>query len=179
MELALVRALPGDLSILTPSPAMTPTRWPSPRRPRRSGTSRPSVISPPTRRRSSSGRRRSPESHRRAAGLKAKYGLDIKPDNFIAISDGGGPATVRALVGRNGHGGRHLQHLNGDPAENGSSSWKTRRTTSGRQRRPLVSSQKKSDELKKVLDAGVGQTQHAGTDRTEHRRIGQLGCRPG
>ena len=27
-----------------------------------------------------------------------KYGLDIRPDNFIAISDGGGPATVKALL---------------------------------------------------------------------------------
>jgi len=31
-------------------------------------------------------------------GLKAKYGLDIAPNNFVAISDGGGPATVRALI---------------------------------------------------------------------------------
>ena len=31
-------------------------------------------------------------------GLKAKYGLDISPANFVAISDGGGPVTVRALV---------------------------------------------------------------------------------
>lgn len=31
-------------------------------------------------------------------GLKAKYGIEIKPENFVGISDGGGPATVRALV---------------------------------------------------------------------------------
>ena len=31
-------------------------------------------------------------------GLKAKYGLEIAPANFVAISDGGGPATVRALI---------------------------------------------------------------------------------
>jgi osmoprotectant transport system substrate-binding protein len=31
-------------------------------------------------------------------GLKDKYGLDIAPANFISISDGGGPATVRALT---------------------------------------------------------------------------------
>jgi osmoprotectant transport system substrate-binding protein len=31
-------------------------------------------------------------------GLKEKYGLDIAPANFIAISDGGGPATVKALT---------------------------------------------------------------------------------
>jgi osmoprotectant transport system substrate-binding protein len=32
-------------------------------------------------------------------GLKEKYGLDIAPANFVAISDGGGPATVQALTG--------------------------------------------------------------------------------
>ncbi|MGB3372708.1 MAG: ABC transporter substrate-binding protein [Rhodococcus sp. (in: high G+C Gram-positive bacteria)] len=31
-------------------------------------------------------------------GLKAKYGLDIAPGNYVPISDGGGPATVEALV---------------------------------------------------------------------------------
>ncbi len=30
-------------------------------------------------------------------GLKDRYGLDIAPANFVAISDGGGPATVQAL----------------------------------------------------------------------------------
>ena len=28
-------------------------------------------------------------------GLKEKYGLNIAPANFVAISDGGGPATVQ------------------------------------------------------------------------------------
>jgi osmoprotectant transport system substrate-binding protein len=31
-------------------------------------------------------------------GLKQNYGLDISPGNFVPIADGGGPATVRALV---------------------------------------------------------------------------------
>ncbi len=31
-------------------------------------------------------------------GLKAHYGLDIAADKFVPISDGGGPATVRALT---------------------------------------------------------------------------------
>ena len=30
-------------------------------------------------------------------GLQQKYGLNISPANFVAISDGGGPATVQAL----------------------------------------------------------------------------------
>lgn len=31
-------------------------------------------------------------------GLASKYGLDIAPQNYISINDGGGPATVDALV---------------------------------------------------------------------------------
>ncbi|MET7771232.1 ABC transporter substrate-binding protein [Nocardia sp. NPDC005366] len=31
-------------------------------------------------------------------GLKQNYGLDIAVNNFVPIADGGGPATVRALV---------------------------------------------------------------------------------
>ncbi|TSE01887.1 ABC transporter substrate-binding protein [Skermania sp. ID1734] len=31
-------------------------------------------------------------------GLKKNYGLDIAADNFVPISDGGGPATVQALA---------------------------------------------------------------------------------
>ncbi|WP_378743220.1 ABC transporter substrate-binding protein [Nocardia brasiliensis] len=31
-------------------------------------------------------------------GLKKNYNLDIAPNNFVPIADGGGPATVRALV---------------------------------------------------------------------------------
>ncbi|MEV0030742.1 ABC transporter substrate-binding protein [Nocardia sp. NPDC050793] len=31
-------------------------------------------------------------------GLKENYGLDIAAANFVALADGGGPATVRALV---------------------------------------------------------------------------------
>ena len=36
-------------------------------------------------------------------GLKDKYGLDIAPANFVAISDGGGPATI---ADSNRHGAR-------------------------------------------------------------------------
>ena len=50
-------------------------------------------------------------------GLKAKYGLDVAPHNFVAISDGGGTGDGACLAGWNRHGCRHLQHLSGDPAE--------------------------------------------------------------
>lgn len=98
--LALFKALPGDLSILYPSPAEdkdtlavteeTAQRW-----------NLKSIADLAT---------RSPEvkvggpsefqtRQTGLVGLKEKYGLDIAPANFIAISDGGGPATVQALSG--------------------------------------------------------------------------------
>lgn len=96
--LALFKALPGDLSILYPSPAEdkdtlavteeTAQRW--------NLTSIADLAA------------RSPEvkvgapsefqtRYTGLVGLKEKYGLDIAPANFVAISDGGGPATVQAL----------------------------------------------------------------------------------
>lgn len=97
--LALFKALPGDLSILYPSPAEdkdtlavteeTAQRW-----------NLKSIADLA---------KRSPEvkvggpsefqtRQTGLVGLKEKYGLDIAPANFIAISDGGGPATVQALA---------------------------------------------------------------------------------
>ena len=99
MLLALFKALPGDLSILYPSPAEdkdtlavteeTAQRW-----------NLKSIADLA---------KRSPEvkvggpsefqtRQTGLVGLKEKYGLDIAPANFIAISDGGGPATVQALA---------------------------------------------------------------------------------
>jgi osmoprotectant transport system substrate-binding protein len=86
-------------------------------------------------------------------GLKEKYGLDIKPDNFVAISDGGGPATVKALSGGtvtavNIFSTSPAIPQNGfvildDPKNNFLPGNVV----------PLLSSQKQSDEIKKVLDA--------------------------
>ncbi len=154
VELELYKRLPGDLSILTPSPASdtdtvsvtatTAASWnlktiadlaahsadvkfaaPS------DFQSRPSGL----------------------AGLRQKYGLDIKPANFVAISDGGGAVTVRALVGGTATAANifstspairsnHLVVLD-DPGHNFLAGNIV----------PLVNSQKKSDLLKDVLDA--------------------------
>ena len=99
VELALYRALPGDLSILTPAPASdsdtvtvteaTAKKWNLVSIADLAAQSAEVKFGAPS------------EFIKRAQGLpglKAKYGLDIAPDNFVAISDGGGPATVRALV---------------------------------------------------------------------------------
>jgi osmoprotectant transport system substrate-binding protein len=97
--LALLKALPGDLSILYPSPAEDKDTL---------------AVSEATARDWSLKTiadlaRRSPEvkvggpsefqtRQTGLVGLKDRYGLTISPANFVAISDGGGPATVQALT---------------------------------------------------------------------------------
>jgi osmoprotectant transport system substrate-binding protein len=99
VELALFRALPGDLSILTPAPAedtdtvavsrSTAQKWNLTSIADLAPFSAEVKFGAPS------------EFLNRAqglAGLRTRYGLDISEDNFVAISDGGGPATVRALL---------------------------------------------------------------------------------
>lgn len=86
-------------------------------------------------------------------GLRQKYGLEIRPGNFVAIDDGGGAVTVRALVeGRVNAANifttspaipqNHLVALD-DPEHN---------FVAGNIV-PLLNSQKRSARLKDVLDA--------------------------
>lgn len=97
--LALFKALPGDLSILYPSPAedkdtlaateATAQRWNLKTIADLAKHSAEVKVGAPS------------EFQTRVTGLvglKDSYGLDIAPANFLAISDGGGPATVQALT---------------------------------------------------------------------------------
>ena len=86
-------------------------------------------------------------------GLKEKYGLDIAPANFVAISDGGGPATVQALTGGTVTAANIFST---SPAieqnklvvlEDPKNDFLAANVV------PLVASQKMSNELKTVLDA--------------------------
>jgi len=97
--LALLKVLPGDLSILYPSPAQDKDTLAVSEAIARDWNLR-SIADLAA---------RSPEvkvggpsefQTRRTGlvGLQDKYGLDISPANFVAISDGGGPATVQALT---------------------------------------------------------------------------------
>lgn len=98
--LALFKALPGDLSILVPSPAedkdtlavseATAQRW-----------NLKSIADLATHSAEVKVGGPSEFQTRRTGlvGLKDEYGLDVAPANFVAISDGGGPATVQALTG--------------------------------------------------------------------------------
>jgi osmoprotectant transport system substrate-binding protein len=152
--LGLLRALPGDLSILYPSPAEdkdtvavsaeTAQRWNLKTIGDLAAHSPEVKFGGPS------------EFISRAEGLpglKEKYGLDITPANFVAISDGGGPATVRALTDGTVQAANIFStspaiELNDlvvleDPKNNFLAANVV----------PLVASQKKSDELKTVLDA--------------------------
>jgi osmoprotectant transport system substrate-binding protein len=154
VELELYKKLPGDLSILTPSPASdTDTVTVT------SGTAGAwnlktiadlAAHSPDVRFGAPSAFENRPSG---LPGLRQKYGLTISPGNFVAINDGGGAVTVRALMeGRVTAANvfstspaipqNHLVVLE-DPAHNFLAGNIV----------PLVNSQKKSDRLKDVLDA--------------------------
>lgn len=152
--LDLLRALPGDLSILYPSPAedkdtlavseAVAQEW--------NLTSIADLA------------KRSPEVKvggpsefqtrvTGLVGLKQKYGLDIAPANFVAISDGGGPATVQALTGGTVTAANifstspAIEKNNLVVLEDPESVFLAANVV------PLVASQKMSNDLKSVLDA--------------------------
>ncbi|VEG58317.1 periplasmic glycine betaine/choline-binding (lipo)protein of an ABC-type transport system (osmoprotectant binding protein) [Mycolicibacterium aurum] len=152
--LALFKALPGDLSILYPSPAEdkdtlavteeTAQRWNLKTIGDLATHSAEVKVGAPS------------EFQTRQTGLvglKEKYGLDIAPANFVAISDGGGPATVQALTGGTITAANIFST---SPAieqsklvvlEDPENAFLAANVV------PLVASQKMSDELKSVLDA--------------------------
>jgi len=154
VELELLRQLPGDLSILTPSPASdtdtvtvtesTATKWNLKTIADLAPYSADVKFAAPS------------EFQTRPSGLpglKERYGLDISPGNFVAISDGGGPATVRALIDGTVTAAnifstspaipQHGLVVLDDPKNNFLAGNVV----------PLVNSQKKSDRIKTVLDA--------------------------
>lgn len=154
VDLALYRALPGDLSILTPSPAAdtdtvavteaTATRWNLRTIGDLAEYSAEVKFGAPS------------EFIKRAQGLpglKAKYDLDITPDNFVAISDGGGPATVRALVDGTVTAANIFSTSPAIPQNKLVVLTDPKNNFMPGNVVPLVSSQKMSEELKTVLDA--------------------------
>jgi osmoprotectant transport system substrate-binding protein len=153
VELELYKRLPGDLSILTPSPASdtdtvtvtngTATAW------NLKTIADLAPHSPEVKFAAPSAFQTRPAG---LPGLRQKYSLDISPGNFVAINDGGGAVTVRTLMdGRVTAANvfstspaiwdNHLVALE-DPEHNFLAGNIV----------PLVNSQKKSDRLKDVLD---------------------------
>jgi osmoprotectant transport system substrate-binding protein len=154
VELELYKRLPGDLSILTPSPACdtdtvtvtadTAAKW------NLKTIADLAAHSPEVKFAAPSDFQARPSG---LAGLRQRYGLDIAPGNFVAISDDGGAVTVRTLMDGKVNAANifstspaimrnHLVVLD-DPEHNFLAGNIV----------PLVNSQKKSDRLKDVLDA--------------------------
>ncbi len=154
VELALYHALPGDLSILTPSPAndtdtlavtrATATKWNLKTIGDLAAHSAEVKVGGPS------------EFQTRAEGLpglKAKYGLDVPPANFVSISDGGGPATVRALVDGTVTAADIFSTSQAIPQNDLVVLQDPKNNFLAANVVPLVASQKMSDQLKTVLDA--------------------------
>ncbi|BAX94911.1 ABC transporter substrate-binding protein [Mycobacterium shigaense] len=180
VELELYQRLPGDLSILTPSPASdtdtitvtgeTAAAW------HLKTIGDLAAHSPDVRLGAPSDFQARPSG---LPGLKQKYGLTIGPGNFVAIEDGGGAVTVRALVERRVNAANifstspavpqnHLVVLE-DPEHNFLAGNIV----------PLVNSQKKSDRLKDVLDAVSAKLTSAGVAALNAEVAGNSGKDPG
>jgi osmoprotectant transport system substrate-binding protein len=154
IELALFRVMPGDLSILTPAPAEdkdtlavsreTANRW------NLKSIADLAAHSPEVKLGAPSEFLNRTEG---VPGLKKLYGLDISPNNFVAISDGGGPATVRALVDGTVTAADIFSTSPAIPENDLVVLEDPKNNFPAANVVPLVSSQKKSDELKTVLDA--------------------------
>ena len=154
VELALVHVLPGDLSMLTPSPASdtdtvsvseaTAQKW------NLKTIGDLAAHSPEVKFGAPSEFQTRTEG---LPGLKAKYGLDVTPDNFVAISDGGGPATVRALIDGTVTAADMFSTSPAIPQNKLVVLEDPKNNFLAANVVPLVSSQKKSDQLKTVLDA--------------------------
>jgi osmoprotectant transport system substrate-binding protein len=152
--LALYHALPGDLAILTPSPANdqdtvavtseTAAKWNLKTIGDLAKHSPEVKFGAPS------------EFLERAEGipgLKKNYGLDIAPANFVSISDGGGPATVRALVDGTVTAADIFSTSPAIPQNKLVVLEDPKNNFLAANVVPLVSSQKMSDQLKNVLDA--------------------------
>jgi osmoprotectant transport system substrate-binding protein len=152
--LALYRALPGDLAILTPSPANdqdtvavtseTAAKWQLKTIADLAKHSAEVKFGGPS------------EFMNRAEGLpglKKNYGLDITPANFVSISDGGGPATVRALVDGAVTAADIFSTSPAIPQNKLVMLEDPKNNFLAANVVPLVASQKMSDQLKTVLDA--------------------------
>jgi osmoprotectant transport system substrate-binding protein len=179
VELELYKKLPGDLSILTPSPASdTDTVTVT------SGTARDWNLRTigDLAAHSSDVRFGAPSAFETRPsglpGLRQKYGLNIAPGNFVAINDGGGAVTVRALVEGKVTAANifstspamlqnHLVALE-DPQHNFLAGNIV----------PLVNSQKKSDHLKDVLDAVSAKLTTAGLAGLNAAVSGNAGIDP-
>jgi osmoprotectant transport system substrate-binding protein len=165
VELALLRVLPGDLSILTPSPASdTDTVTVTEATAKRWNLTTIADLAPHSaevKYAAPSELQTRPEG---LPGLKKTYGLDISPANFVAINDSGGPATVRALVDGTVTAADIFSTSPEIPENNLVVLGDPKNNFPAGNVVPVVNSQKKSDALKTVLDAVSARLTTAGVD---------------
>ena len=124
------------------------------------------------RRSSRPGRSGCPDSRRSTAWTS-------RPANFVAISDGGGPATVRALVDGTVTAANIFSTSPAIPQNNLVVLEDPKNNFLAANVVPLVNSQKKSDQLKTVLDAVSAKLTTEATDPAQHRRVRKHRHRPG
>jgi osmoprotectant transport system substrate-binding protein len=151
--LSMLRVLPGDLAILNPSPAedkdtvavsqQTAQKW------NLKTIGDLAAHSPDVKFGAPSEFLNRTEG---LPGLKKNYDLDIPPSNFVAISDGGGPATVRALVDGTVTAADIFSTSPAIPQNKLVVLEDPKNNFLAANVVPLVASQKMSDQLKTVLD---------------------------
>jgi osmoprotectant transport system substrate-binding protein len=111
-------------------------------------------------------------------GLKEKYGLDIRAENFVGISDGGGPKTVRALVTGTVTAADIFSSLPAIPQNNLVVLKDPKSVFLANNVVPLVNAQKETDELTKVLDAVSAKLTTAGLIGLNTSVSGNSGVHP-
>jgi osmoprotectant transport system substrate-binding protein len=153
VESALRKALPGDLAILTPSPASdTDTVTVTDATAKKWNLKTIADLAP----HSAEVKFAAPSEFQTRPvglpGLKENYGLDIAPSNFVAISDGGGPATVKALVDDTVTAANIFSTSPAIPQNNLVVLEDPKNNFLASNVVPLVNSQKMSDQLKTILD---------------------------
>jgi osmoprotectant transport system substrate-binding protein len=154
VELELYQKLPGDLSVLTPSPAsdtdtvtvtgQTAASW------KLKTIADLAAHSPDVKFGAPSDFVNRPSG---LPGLRQKYSLNISPGNFVAINDGGGAVAVRALVEGKVNAANIFTTSPAIPQEHLVVLEDPEHNFVAGNIVPLVNSQKKSDRLKSVLDA--------------------------
>jgi osmoprotectant transport system substrate-binding protein len=179
VELALFRALPGDLSVLTPSPASdTDTVAVSEATAQKWNLKTIADLAAHSAEVKFGGPSEFQNRTEGLPGLKAKYGLDIAPDNFVAISDGGGPATVRALTDGTVTAADIFSTSPAIPQNRLVVLDDPKNNFLAGNVVPLVSSQKMSDRLKTVLDAVSAKLTTAGLIELNAAVSGNSGVDP-
>jgi len=179
VEAALRRALPGDLAILTPSPASdTDTVTVTDATAKRWNLKTIGDLAPHSAEVKFAAPSEFADRPVGLPGLKAKYGLDIAPGNFVAISDGGGPATVKALVDGTVTAANIFSTSPAIPQNNLVVLEDPENNFLASNVVPLISAQKTSDELKTVLDAVSAKLTTEGLTQLNSEVSGNTGTDP-